>query len=176
MQLWNAPKKNRGFTLVEMLAAAVVVSIVAAVAVPNLLGLIYKSNITDGVTDIEGAMKEAQRQAIRFSQSCVIEITLNGGKYVVRPDPAVGGNNNRCLLEQRVLSEGVTVTFDPNIDTVSISSKGSFDYTDPGNPTATNRTITVSHNSISTQKCLRIEGLFGDIQTGIVQGGVCDTN
>lgn len=182
MKHWNVPRKDSGFTLIEILAVTIIIGIVAAIAVPNFLGLFNNARVTDGLADVEGAIKEAKRQAIRFSQSCEIEITTNGaGRYIVQPDPTVGGNNNRCLLEQRVLPEGVTVTIAPNNapDTISISSKGSIDYTDPSNAAnilPTNRTFTVAHNNAGTSKCLRIEGLFGDIQTGIVQGGVCNTN
>ena len=179
MQHWNVPKQDSGFTLIEMLAVTIIIGIVAAVAVPNLLGLLNNARVTDGVADVEGAIKEAKRQAIRFSQRCVIEIATTTGsdpRAIVRPAPTVGGNNNRCLLEQRVLPEGVVVTDDiPN--TIEISSKGNIgntsDYTPPGNG---NWTITVSHNNAGTSKCLRVEGLFGDVQTGIIQGGVCNTN
>ena len=176
MQLWNVPKKDRGFTLVEMLAAAGIISVLAAVAVPNLLGAIYKSNLSDGVAKIEGAIKEAQRQAIRNSRSCSIEITTNfGGKAVVQNQ----GTDN-CLLETRVLTEDITVTNNTANSTfleIDISSKGNIGNTSEYVPPDTgNWTIVVSHNNIPTQKCVRVEGLFGDIQTGIFQGGVCDTN
>lgn len=179
MKHWNVPKKDSGFTLIEMLAVTIIIGIVAAIAVPNLLGLLNNARVTDGLADVEGAIKEAKRQAIRFSQRCVIKITTNSaGRYIVQPDPAVGGNNNRCLLEQRILPEGVIVTVNP--DVIGISSKGNIDYTDPsaaaGTPIPTNRTITVSHNNAGTSKCLRVEGMFGDVQTGIVQGSVCNTN
>ena len=132
------------------------------------------------LADVEGAIKEAKSQAIRFSQSCEIEIdttTIDSEtRYIVQPDPTVGGNNNRCLLEQRVLPEGVIVT-DNIPNTIEISSRGNIgntnDYTPPGNG---NWTITISHDNAGTSKCLRVEGMFGDVQTGIVQGGVCNTN
>ncbi len=36
---WNV-RKNHGFTLIEMLATAIIIAIVSAIAVPNLLGLV----------------------------------------------------------------------------------------------------------------------------------------
>lgn len=181
MKHWNVPKQDSGFTLIEMLAVTIIIGIIAAIAVPNLLGLLNNARVTDGLADVEGAIKEAKSQALRFSQSCVIEIdttTIDSEtRYIVRPDPSVGGNNNRCLLEQRVLPEGVIVT-DDIVDTIDISSKGNIGNTDEYTPSATggNWTITISHNNAGTSKCLRVEGLFGDVQTGIVQGGVCNTN
>lgn len=180
MLRWNALKKDSGFTLIEMLAVAVIIGVVSAIAVPNLLGLLNNARVTDGTADIEGAIKEAKRQAIRFSQTCVIEFattTIDGNtRHIVIPDSTVGGNNNRCLLEQRVLPEGVVIQNSPGI--ITISSKGSIDYTNSGAIASppSNRTFTISHPNAGTSKCVVVEGLFGDIQTGIIQGGNCNTN
>jgi prepilin-type N-terminal cleavage/methylation domain-containing protein len=184
MKHWNVPKKNRnrGFTLIEMLAVVIIVGVLAAVAVPNLLGLIYKARIDDGLADIEGAIKEAKGQATRFSQRCIIEIgtdTIGGEtRYVVQTSTAAGvvANNSRCLLERRILPTGVVVT-DNIPNRINFSGKGNIGNTNEYVPPNTgNWTITVSHNNISTSKCVRVEGLFGDVQTGIVQSGACNTN
>jgi prepilin-type N-terminal cleavage/methylation domain-containing protein len=172
---------NSGFTLIEMLTVAAIVSVIAAVAVPNLLGLIYKARVTDGVADVEAAIKEAKRLAVRYSQSCVIQLgttTIDGETRVVVEAPTTGfpANNSRCLFERRVLPTEVTVT-DDIPSTINFSSKGNIGNTNEYNPANTgNWTITVSHDNVSTSKCVRVEGLFGDVQTGIVQGGVCNTN
>jgi prepilin-type N-terminal cleavage/methylation domain-containing protein len=186
MQHWNVPKKNRhrGFTLIEMLAVVVMVGILAAIAIPNLLGLIYKARIDDGLADIEGAIKEAKGQATRFSQGCWIEIgtdTIDGEtRYTVETSTGTGSpaNNSRCLLEKRILPTGVEVA--ENFGTskkIKYSGKGNIGNTNEYAPANTGSwTITVSHDNISTSKCLRVEGLFGDVQTGIIQGGACNTN
>lgn len=178
MKHWNVRKKNRGFTLIEMLVVVIIVGVVAAVGVPNLLGMIYKARIDDGVADIEGAIKEAKSQAIRYSQRCEIEIkteTIGGEQTFVVEAPTVSGitNNPRCLFEKRVLPTGVEVTDD--IPTrIKFSAKGNIGNTDEYNTGSW--TVTVSHDNISTSKCVRVEGLFGDVQTGIVQSGTCNTN
>lgn len=170
MQHWNVLKKDSGFTLVEMLAVTVIIGIVAAVAVPNLLGLLYKARISDGVASIEGAMKEAQRQAIRLSRTCNIQLTTNAsGQAIVQP--ATGTANNGCLLEQRVLPEGVTTT-DNFTGNMFYSSKGNIGA-------AGDWIIRVSHNNVSQDKCLAISGIFGDIKTGFYQDngdGAFDSN
>ena len=174
MQRWNV-RRERGFTLVEMMAVTIIIGVVAAIAVPNLLGLLYKARITDGVAMIEGAIKEAQRQAIRNSRSCSIQFTTNGAGRTVIQNSA-----NQCLIENRVLPEGVEVTDDINATrTIQISSKGNIantaDYTTSG--TRNFWTINVSHDVLSnSDKCVTVEGLFGDVQTGIVLNGTCTTN
>lgn len=179
MKHWNVRRKNCGFTLIEMLVVVIIVGVVAAVGVPNLLGMIYKARIDDGVADIEGAIKEAKSQAIRYSQKCEIEIkteTIGGEEtFVVEAPASAGTNNPRCLFEKRVLPTGVEVTDNP--DSIKFSAKGNIgnpnDY-DPTTPPSW--TITVSHDNISTSKCVYVTGLFGDVQTGIVQSGACNTN
>jgi prepilin-type N-terminal cleavage/methylation domain-containing protein len=179
MQHWNVPKKNRhrGFTLIEMLAVVIIVGILAAIAVPNLLGLIYKARIDDGLADIEGAIKEAKGQAIRLSKTCEIELatdTIDSETRVVVQTVA-GVDNNQCLLERRILPTGVEVTDDfGTSEKIQFSGKGNIGNTDEYN--SGSWTITVSHDNISISKCLRVEGLFGDVQTGIVQGSACNTN
>lgn len=180
MKHWNVRKKNCGFTLIEMLVVVIIVGVVAAVGVPNLLGMIYKARIDDGVADIEGAIKEAKSQAIRYSQKCEIEIkteTIGGEATVVVEAPTVTGTNNtRCLFEKRVLPTGVEVA-DDIPTTIKFSGKGNIGNPDQYAPTTPpSWTITVSHDNISTSKCVYVTGLFGDVQTGIVQSGTCNTN
>lgn len=176
MSLWNVPKKESGFTLVEMLAVTIIVGVVSAIAVPNLLGQLYKARITDGVASIKGAIEEAKKQAVRNSRSCSITIADNGaGRFTIQTT----AGSNQCLLENRTLPEDVTVAISDSVDEITINSKGNIDYTNGGADTSSSpREFTVSHSNLGTsnEKCVRLEGLFGDVQTGIVQGGTCNTN
>ena len=198
MQLWNVRKKNLGFTLTEVLVVGILFAILSAIAVPNLIGLLNNARVTDGTSDIEGAIKEAKRQAIRFSQTCVIEVATENidgeNRSVIRTAAAgttasgniISANNSRCLLERRILPIGVDVDITTNEasatpNMITISGKGNIDYSDLDSasatpPVLTERTYAVSHNSAATAKCVVLEGLFGDIQTGIVQDGNCNTN
>ena len=174
MKHWNVPNQDDGFTLIEILVVTVIIGIVGAIAVPNVLGQLNKSRISDGVAQIEGAFKEAQRQAISRKQSCTIQVGNVGGNVVVQNQ-----GTSSCLLETRQLPDGVTVTNNTPNATLAIefSGKGNIGNNDEYVPNAQgNWTITVSHQNIDSPKCLEIAGLFGDIQTGVVQGGACVTN
>jgi len=177
MKLWNVPKQNDGFTLIEVVAVTVIIGIVGAIAVPNVLGQLNKSRISNGVAQIEGAFKEAQRQATSRRQSCTIQIGEVAG--VVTIQNSVGN----CLLETRELDAGINVANNTGNATLAIqfSAKGNIGNTANYVPANTgNWTIAVSHDDINSPKCLRIEGLFGDIQKGVNPTGagqtlVCNT-
>ncbi|MEM8719770.1 MAG: type II secretion system protein [Cyanobacteria bacterium P01_G01_bin.39] len=171
MLLYDVLKKsNKGFTLVEMLAALVIVSIMAAFAAPNLLGMLNQARVKDGLGKVEGAIREAQKLAVRRGKTCKIKFVNQtiGGKSrqvitVVEStdaDETVSANYyNGCLLERRILPLDVTVdsggitkiTFTPRGNTVNESFG----------------TIIVSHSSAAnTGKCLQIQGALGTILTG----------
>ena len=60
MLLYDVLKKsNKGFTLVEMIAAVIIVGIIAALAAPNLLGMLNQARVKDGLGQVEGAIREA---------------------------------------------------------------------------------------------------------------------
>ncbi len=176
MKLWNVPRKESGFTLIEVLAVTVIIGIIGAIAVPNVLGQLNKARISDGVAQIEGAFKEAKRQATSRKQSCTIQIANVGGNVIVQ------NQAGSCLLETRQLPDGVTVGFNTTNDStiplpIQFSGKGNIGNTDTYIPSNTGSwTITVAHDDIDSPKCLEIAGLFGDIQTGVVQGGNCNTD
>ena len=173
MKLWNVPRKESGFTLIEVLAVTVIIGIIGAIAVPNVLGQLNKARISDGVSQIEGAFREAKRQATSRKQSCTIQIGNVGGNVVVQ------NQAGSCLLETRQLPDGVTVTNNTGNATLAIAFSGKGNIGNTGTyipPNTGNWTITVSHQDINSPQCLEIAGLFGDIQTGVVQGGNCNTD
>ena len=133
-----------GFTLVEMIVAVIVLGVFAAAAVPNLLGAYNRQRANAAIEQVEGAIKEAQKQAIRNGRSCTIDIenstrTISGG----------------CLLSNRVF--GDYVTLNSNQNTVSFSSKGT---------TNTNATIRVTTNGGNVDRCVRITSGIGLIRSG----------
>lgn len=174
MKLWNVPKQDDGFTLIEILAVTVIIGVVGAIAAPNVIGQINKSRINDGVSQIEGAFREAKRQATSRKQACTIQIGDVGGVVTIQNQ-----TGSSCLLETRQLADGINIANNTPNATLAIqfSGKGNIGNTATYVPASTgNWTITVSHDDVDNPKCLVIAGLFGEIQTGVSQGGVCVTN
>ncbi len=165
MLLYDVLKKsNKGFTLVEMIAAVVIVGIIASLAAPNLLGMLYQTRVKDGLGQVEGAIREAQRLAIRRGQPCTIVFTTNSsGDSVVQP--AAGFNG--CLLSNRELPDSVFFSLldSGTLTTINSSNEETLSFSSKGNPDD-EKLMVISHTQNPTQKCVQIEGLLGSILSG----------
>lgn len=153
---WNV-RKNQGFTLIETLAVAIMVGILAAIAAPNLFGLLTRNRINQALSQIEGAIKEAQRQAIRQGKSCTVQINPadNTIKAFLTADPS-----SNCLLNDRKIADNIDIRNTSNLGTtpsIQFSYKGS---------TTTSGTIVVSSLGSDLEKCFVISLGLGIIRTG----------
>lgn len=145
MMLSHVLKNNNdGFTLIEMIVTVIVLGVLAAVAVPNLLGAYNRQRANAAIEQVEGAIKEAQKQAMRNGRACAINID-NGTRTIS------GG----CLLSNRVF--GDYVSLNSNQNTVAFSAKGT---------TNTDAMIRVTANGGNVDRCVRVISGIGLIRTG----------
>jgi prepilin-type N-terminal cleavage/methylation domain-containing protein len=151
MLLYNARRSNSGFTLTEMIVTIIIIGVIAAIAAPNLLGLLNRNRVNEAVRQIEGAIKEAQRQAIRESSSCTVNITS-----------ATRTVSGGCLLSNRIINSNVNINSD---HTIAFSGKGNTD---------SSATIVVSTSNNNVQKCLNISAGLGLIREGDYDGTNCN--
>lgn len=154
MLLYSARNKDRGFTLLEMITVIIIIGVVAAIAAPNLLGLLNRNRVNEAMREIEGGLKEAQKQAIRNRTRCTVNITANGIS-----NPAGGGG---CLLSNRVVND--LVTLNSNRANIVFSGKGSITIDNAANP----RPVLVAYmaNGTDKQGCVVIQNYLGSIRTG----------
>jgi prepilin-type N-terminal cleavage/methylation domain-containing protein len=153
MLLWLAHKKrNTGFTLIEMLVTFIIIGVIASIAAPNLLGLLNRNRVNSALEEVEGAIKEAQKQAIKTGKTCQIDI--NDSSDSDNTDNAISGG---CLLSTRSLNE--LVRFNANVP--------NFDFSGKGNPDTSPVILVVSMaNGTNQKKCLVMEGGLGIMRTG----------
>ena len=149
---FNVRKLDRGFTLIEMIAVTAILSIVAALGAPNVLGMLNRNQANSALGEIEGAIKEAQKLAIRNGQSCTVNITA-----------ATRTVSGTCLLRNRVFQAPVSLP--GGNQTITFSGKGN-----------TNNGVTVRvslDNNASVDRCLTVATGLGIMRTGDFDGTNC---
>jgi prepilin-type N-terminal cleavage/methylation domain-containing protein len=176
MLLYNAHRKsNKGFTLIEMLVTIIIIGVIASIAAPNFLGLLNQSRVKDGLAQVEGAIKESQRQAIRKGRICKIRFTSDaeGDSIIqVHPDETVSGvtvSYSGCLLNSRELPDSVSLSLldsgTGTLEPVDSGNVANLAFSTKGNPDVQG-TMVIQHPQTDTMKCIQIEGLLGSILTG----------
>jgi prepilin-type N-terminal cleavage/methylation domain-containing protein len=71
----NARHSNQGFTLLEVLIILFIVSTLSALAAPSFLGFLNRTKVNNAVAEVQGALQEAHRGAIRKSRICGVVLT-----------------------------------------------------------------------------------------------------
>jgi prepilin-type N-terminal cleavage/methylation domain-containing protein len=157
MKYWYYASHNKeaGFNLIEILVVTIIIGILAAIAVPNFLGLLRRNQVNAALATLHGAIKETQRQAIRQGRSCRIDFDLTNNKLT--------GNPDNCLLSDRKINDDIIIrtNFPGTSPNISFSHKGS---------TTRSGTIVVSSAMTNTQRCFVISLGLGIMRTGNYTG------
>lgn len=158
-------KKNQnGFTLTEMVIIGLVVGIFAAIAVPSFLGWLNRKKVDDVLAQVEGAIKEAQSEAIKQGQICEVDL----GVLVPNTITArVRGTAQTCLpTGPRNLDRlGVSVLANNETGIVMASTNGTTIEFSPRGTTTTNNLL-VFYRPGNTGRCLAISSGLGIVRIG----------
>ena len=167
MSLYAVRKSSSGFTLIEMLVTFIIIGVIAAIAVPNFLGLLNRNRVNQAQRQVEGALKEAQRQAMRRGKQCSITISTSS-KEISNPLPSIPPTpaTNGCLLSNRKLNN---VDLASNTTTITFSGKGNITG-------ATPPVLVVSiPNGTNLQRCVVLDSLLGSLRSGDYSGTIPTT-
>ena len=154
MLLSNARKNNQGFTLIETLTILVIIGILSAIAAPSFLGLLNRGKVSSNLNELQGALQEAQREAMRRSKPCTVELNTTL-KAVTAP----------CL----VTGERI---FDSSVGLESNGSSIPFDYRGIITLGSGRTFVLFTQESFSNKKCLVISSPLGMIRTGTYTGQI----
>lgn len=152
MSLFNARNNNQGFTLIETLTIVIIIGILSAIAAPGLLGMLNRNKVNTALDEVQGALQEAQREAMRKSQSCTVTLDSTNSKFT-----------GSCLATgDRTLPSGVSLATNLDPSTVTFSFRG--------NTNNSGKIVVYSNDSNQQKKCLVISNGLGIIRTGNYSG------
>ena len=155
MLLSNARHTNQGFTLIEITIIVVIIGILSAVAAPSFLGMLNRNKVNNALSELRGALQEAQREAIRKSKSCTVTVTSGANPNVTSPCLVTG---DRTLTGISIRHNGTTM------GTITFNFKG---QTTTGGSDTQAIVISLANDTSTQERCLMISDPLGMIKTGI---------
>ena len=181
----NKPLKKtasspEGFTLIEVISVIVLIAVMSVIIGPGMVGFLSRSKVNSAHSSLLGYLQETQRQAIKTSKDCNVNIPASG----TSGDLTLGGS---CLVTgDRTLNE---ITIRHNLATIQVNSDSStydgtndtlFDFKgrtddflrDASNPNTEAHLVFVIYQdnnnsgSDSFQKCIVVSDGLGLIRAG----------
>jgi prepilin-type N-terminal cleavage/methylation domain-containing protein len=142
-------RNNCGFTLIELMAAIGVASILMAIAIPSFLSTLPSLRLTDAARQVATDLQQIRMKAI--AQNIPYQITFSTSTYVLQKCNGSCTNDSGNIA----LPEGITVT---------ASTAPQFQ---PRGTAAAAATITLSNGSSSTRVCVKTVGRVN------IQNAIC---
>lgn len=153
-------QKSRGFTLPEVLLIVITLGIFAALAAPSFLSWVNSKTVEDVLSQVEGALKEAQAEAIRKSQACELNISTSS---ITSIPPNCLPTGSRDLTQLSGGSSSLGVTF-------IASNNSKITFSPKGTTTSSNIFVFYHPDQARGMRCLAISSGIGIIRTGQFQG------
>lgn len=153
-------RSNLGFSLLEVLLIVIILGIFAALAAPSFLSWVNNKRVEDTLSLVEGAIKEAQAEAIRKSQICDLEITALS---IIATPPNCLPTGNRDLTQ---VSGGNN---DSGVNVIA-ESTSKITFSPKGTTTSSNIFVFYHPDQSQGMRCLAISEGIGMIRTGEFKG------
>jgi Tfp pilus assembly protein FimT len=183
MLLFNVRRSSEGFTLIETLTILVLIGILSALAAPSFLGLLNRTKVNNALVKLQGALQEAQREAVRQSRNCTVIVPAGSNVTLTSPTEDTNGNGvldltptsedinsngqldtNNCLVTgDRTLTD-INIRRDATLGTITFNFKG---QTTTGGSDTQAIVISLANDTSIQERCLMISNPLGMIKTGI---------
>ena len=111
---------SRGYTLIEIIIVIVLISIIVAIAIPNLLAYMPKSRLNGATRVVAGDLMATRMDAVKMNRTVKLEY-LDTQTYKI----AYMGTSSEVILKALDLSgEYPDVSFKDDFDKVEFNSRG----------------------------------------------------
>ncbi|MBW4550882.1 MAG: hypothetical protein KME35_07210 [Aphanocapsa sp. GSE-SYN-MK-11-07L] len=163
--------RNLGLTLTEVVAIVVIIAIMAGMSAPSFLAWLNKRRLEEALASVEGALREAQREAMRRNIQCTLSFSpdLPSNNTTLSAIPAI------CLPTGNRTLGGKLLGF---LEIGTVNLRGTFNNSGPKlifKPTRGGATNLGSLNLSLTdsgvqQRCLVVSTYSGLFRTGVYVG------
>ncbi|MBD2622729.1 prepilin-type N-terminal cleavage/methylation domain-containing protein [Microcystis flos-aquae FACHB-1344] len=113
IQALNKKNRNKGFTLIELLVVVIIIGVLAAIALPNLLGQVAKGRQAEARNNL-GTVNRAQQanrlENATFTEVSNLPVTATSTYYGTFTDQAAG--NRSALGAAHIATANSTYTND----------------------------------------------------------------
>ena len=86
------PKKQNGFSAVELVIVSAIIGIAAAIAIPNIIDWIPHIRVNSSVSDLVSEMQLARAKAVSERNNYVIKFDATNTRYTIHDDNDSDGN------------------------------------------------------------------------------------
>ncbi len=142
--------RSQGMTLIEILIVLTVAAILAVAVTPSFLYWLETQRVNQALESLEGALREAQREAMRRNQAC--RVTINTGT-----NPTIVGNPPQCLPNGSRQLENVALRH---------NGVSSIRFGFQGRTSSTGTVVIASTSHPTLQRCLVVSLGLGIMRTG----------
>lgn len=185
MRPTNVLRSEQGFTLPELMAVVVIVGVLAAFAAPGFLAWNQRKQVDAAMTTVEGAIKEAQRQAMAKSREC--DVSFTRPSTPTPPRPRIFSNNGCLVTGTRTLNNvSMEVSTNDTSLTPASATAISFEFSHIGDrmtaafttptpplPPPPPITVVLTHSgNTNLKRCVVVSSPLGLIGTGEYTGTI----
>lgn len=100
-------RNSKGFTLIELIIALVIMGVIAAIGIPNFLGWMSNYNLKAAANELYGSMQFARINAVKQNKEWAVVFDTANGIYYVCSD---NGDGNWTTLGNNIKEKTITLS------------------------------------------------------------------